>query len=563
LAVNMVWVRTARWSSFCSAGFPYGVDLGYECQFVHSLRVLTDLVERDRLDAIGVSLDAPALTDSTTTLSWGEYTDRVARLAGALIAVHVRPGDRVGIHLAKSVQSFIAVHAVLRAGAVVVPVDPSAPSELAVSVLTDAGVEVLVTDAKSAMLTAIVGRVDLRAVLLPRAGASRDNAVGVPIVVTGVDIDASPAPAAVIVDPDDPAYIIYTSGSTGRPKGIVHTHRSALAYAVAAAAAYELGRDDRMVNIAPLHFDQSTFELYASAIVGASVIVVPDPVMRFPASVAALVEAERATIWYSVPHLLMQLVTRGALAQRDLSSMRWILFGGEVFPPGQLAELMTLIPSARVSNVYGPAEVNQCTRHDLDAPPTGNEPVPIGRAWEAAQVRVVALDGPDQRSSRRAPGETGVLLVATETMMAGYWHRDDLTAASTVVVDGVRWYVTGDLVVENSSGDLVFLGRVDNQVKIRGHRVELESVDTVLADVEGVAAATVVVDRSADDHRLVALLVVAPAHEHDVVADRARAASRRLLPRYAVPAAFRCVDTLPRTSTGKIDRAGSAGLLTR
>jgi non-ribosomal peptide synthetase component F len=307
-----------------------------------------------------------------------------------------------------------------------------------------------------------------------------------PIVLTGADIAAAPAAAPVPVDPADPAYIIYTSGSTGRPKGIVHTHRSALAYAVAASVGYELGSDDRMVNIAPLHFDQSTFELYAAAIVGAAVIVVPDPVMRFPASVATLVEAERATVWYSVPHLLMQMVARGALAERDLSSLRWILFGGEVFPPGQLAELMALIPSARVSNVYGPAEVNQCTRHDLDAPPTGDDPVPIGRAWDAARVRVVALDGPISAARPVSPGEPGVLLVATDTMMAGYWGRDDLTAASTVVDDGVRWYVTGDLVVENPSGDLVFLGRVDNQVKIRGHRIELEAIDAVLADVEGV-----------------------------------------------------------------------------
>lgn len=532
------------------------------------LRTLAVLVDRNRLDAIGVSPDAPALTDSTTSLSWGEYSDRVARMAASLGAVGVQPGDRVALHLTKSVHSFIAVHAVLRAGAVVVPVDPLAPADLAGSVLLDAGVEVVVTDARPAVLATITERVDLRAVLQPRAAGPRETtaettaeSAGGPIVLTGADIEAAPAAAAVGVDPGDPAYIIYTSGSTGRPKGIVHTHRSALAYAIAAAAGYELHSDDRMVNIAPLHFDQSTFELYASAIVGAAVIVVPDPVMRFPASVAALVEAERATIWYSVPHLLMQMVTRGALAERDMSSLRWILFGGEVFPPGQLAALMSLIPSARVSNVYGPAEVNQCTRHDLDTPPAGDEPVPIGRAWDAATVRVVAPDGPIDPARPVPPGAAGVLLVATDTMMTGYWRRDDLTAASIVVDDGVRWYVTGDLVVEKSNGDLVFLGRVDNQVKIRGHRVELEAIDAVLADIDGVNAATVVVDRSAADHRLVALIVIDADEEHDVVIDRALAASRRLLPRYAVPAVFQQVQTLPRTSSGKVDRNASAGLL--
>ncbi len=541
--------------------FSYGAGPGYVCQFVQSLRCLSDLVERDRLLASGVSLDALALTDTTTSWSWGEYADRVARTAGSLATVGVRRGDRVGVHLTKSVHSFVAVHAVLRAGAVVVPVDPFAPRELAAAVLLDAGVDVVVTDARPAVIDAIVEHVGVRAVLLPLAVDREHMTAEVPVVLTGADIDVAPAAPAVIVDPDDPAYIIYTSGTTGRPKGIVHTHRSALAYAAAAAAGYGLRSDDRMVNIAPLHFDQSTFELYASAVVGASVIVVPDPVMRFPASVAALIEAERATVWYSVPHLLMQLVARGGLDARDLSSLRWILFGGEVFPSRQLAELMTLIPSARVSNVYGPAEVNQCTRYDLDAPPAADESVPIGRAWEAAQVRVVAADGPIDVARAVPAGEPGVLLVATDTMMAGYWRRDDLTASSTVVDDGVRWYVTGDLVIENGNGDLVFLGRIDNQVKIRGHRVELEAIDAVLADVEGVIAATVVVDRSIDDHRLIALLVIDPEQDHEAVSERALGAARRLLPRPAVPAEFRQVPALPRTSTGKVDRAGSAGLL--
>jgi amino acid adenylation domain-containing protein len=545
-----------------SARFAYGHNLGYECHFVLPLHTLADLVDRDRLDAIGVRLDAPALTDTTTVLSWADYTDRVARMAGALGALDVQPGDRVGIHLAKSVHSFVAVHAVLRAGAVVVPVDPLAPSDLAASVLLDAGVEVIITDARPAVLGPLADQLDLRAMLQPRATAPPDTAAGRSRVLTGDDIAATPAAAPVAVGPDDPAYIIYTSGSTGRPKGIVHTHRSALAYAVAAASGYGLRADDRMVNIAPLHFDQSTFELYASAIVGAAVIVVPDPVMRFPASVATLVETERATVWYSVPHLLIQMVARGALGERDLSSLRWILFGGEVFPPGQLAALMNLIPSARVSNVYGPAEVNQCTRHDLDSPPTGDDPVPIGRAWDAAVVRVVSPEAPIDAARTVSPGAAGVLLVATDTMMAGYWRRDDLTAASTVAHDGVRWYVTGDLVVENDRGDLVFLGRVDNQVKIRGHRVELEAIDAVLADVDGVRAATVVVDRSADDHRLIGLLVVDPDEQFDAVSARALAATRRLLPRYAVPAQFQPVPTLPRTSTGKVDRTASAGLLT-
>jgi amino acid adenylation domain-containing protein len=522
-------------------------------------RTLAELVDADRLATLGVQPAAPALTDGSTSWSWGEYVDLVARTAAALSGAGVERGDRVGVHLTKSVYSFVAVHAVLRAGGVMVPVDPLAPVDLAAGVLADAGAEVVISDARPAVLEPLVERSSPSALVLPRSTAA-PAATGAAAVLTSTDIDAAePAPVPVL-DADDPAYIIYTSGSTGRPKGIVHTHRSAMAYALAGAEAYELGVDDRMVNIAPLHFDQSTFELYSAPLVGAAVIVVPDPVLRFPASVASLVEAERATVWYSVPHLLVQMVARGALAEKDLSSLRWILFGGETFPPRQLAELMRLVPSARLSNVYGPAEVNQCTRYDLDAPPSTDDPIPIGRAWPAARLRLVDTDTP-LGSGREVPvGEPGVLLVASDTMMAGYWGRDDLTAASIVDDDeGVRWYVTGDLVVENAAGDLVFLGRVDNQVKLRGHRIELEAIDAVLGDVDGVEAATTVVVRPADgDDTLVALVVA--AGDAATVVERARGELRARLPRYAVPAEVRVVDELPRTSSGKVDRGASAGL---
>jgi amino acid adenylation domain-containing protein len=523
---------------------------------------LADLVDLDRLGALGIDLDGEALTDGTTSVSWREYADRVGRLAGALRSAEVGPGDRVGVHLAKSPMSFVAVHAVIRAGAVLVPVDPLAPPSAAAAVLADAGVEVLVTDARPAVLAPLADAAGLRSVLLP----TKEEAPELPAAASAVTADeiaaSVPAPRPDL-DPEHLAYVIYTSGSTGRPKGIVHTHRSALAYATAAADAYELTGDDRLANIAPLHFDQSTFELYAAPLVGAAVVVIPDPVLRFPASVSTLIADQRATVWYSVPYLLQQLSARGALHERDLSALRWVLFGGESFPPGQLAELMARIPSATFSNVYGPAEVNQCTFHHLTDPPVGDDPVPIGRPWPAAQVRVVdAPDGEAVDPARVvAPGQEGVLLVATPTMMAGYWNRPDATSASIIDADE-RWYVTGDLVRSDPSGDLVFVGRLDNQVKVRGHRIELEAVDAALGDADDVASATVVVDRvDGGDDRLVALVVLDPSAAAEPALDHIRQDLRERLPRYAVPAEVRAVPALPRTTSGKVDRRAAVSLL--
>ncbi len=488
------------------------------------LRTLGQLVDERRLLEQGVDSAAEALTDGTTSLTWAQYADRVARTAAALAGAGARPGDRVAVHLAKSVESFVAVHAVLRAGCVMVPVDHTAPVGVAAAVLADAGVELLVSDARVPALVEILAETGIHRVLRPKHDEP-DELIGPEglVLVSRSAIGATSPGERVPVRGTDPAYIVYTSGSTGRPKGIVHTHDSALGYAITAAETYGLTTSDRLANVAPLHFDQSTFELYAGPVAGSAVLVIPEPILRFPASLSVLIEAQRITVWYSVPYLLGQLSTRGVLGERDLRTIRWVLFGGESFPPAQLAQLMGRLPGARFSNVYGPAEVNQCTIYNLSTPPATDVAIPIGRAWPGATVTVAA---PDDVSDRVAPGEPGELIVRTPTMMAGYWQRPDLTAASIVELPSGsggsdRWYRTGDLVVERSDGNLEFLGRVDNQIKLRGYRIELEAIDAALADIEGVSAATVVVQRSdTNEDRLVAIVVPVAEPPLDSPADR-------------------------------------------
>jgi amino acid adenylation domain-containing protein len=535
------------------------------------LETLGELLDGASLSARRVDSSAEALTDGTTSLTWSDYIERVGHMAGALAASGVRHGDRVAVNLHKSAESFVAVHAVLRTGAVMVPVDPLAPPDMATELLMDAGAEVLVSDASRERLAQLCERTSIRAVLTPATDhPNPPNAAGDITMVGRAQIASSTDCGLVAVDPDAAAYIIYTSGSTGRPKGIVHTHRSALAYATTAARVYALDCDDRLANVAPLHFDQSTFELYAAPLAASTVLVVPEPHLRFPASLSELIERERITVWYSVPYLLAQLSTRGVLDERDLSSLRWVLFGGEVFPPSRLAALMRQLPAARFSNVYGPAEVNQCTIHNLPGPPTVYDAVPIGGAWPGAEIELVEPDDPHTTVPRGTPG---VLLVRTPTMMAGYWHRPDLTAATIVERttgsgSTEKWYRTGDLAIEREGGDIEFLGRLDNQVKLRGYRIELEAIDVVLGDIDLLRAGTVVLDVHEDgEDRLIALVVPhTPVERTDVdtpdtISTSVLAELRGRLPRYAVPAEVKLVQSLPRTATGKIDRIAARELI--
>jgi amino acid adenylation domain-containing protein len=505
-------------------------------------RLLSQLVEA-AADRDG---DADAVRSFDGRRTYGELLRDTARLASTLTDLGVQRGDRVGVYVHKSVASFTAVHAILRVGAAYVPIDPAAPASVVAEIVADCGIEVLVSEPRQQREVAQLGGCGLRAVV------GTDGDVGGLRFVTADEVAGSDERPAVKVLDDDIAYVMYTSGSTGRPKGIVHTHRSGMHYAEHAAAVYGLRPDDRLANSAPLHFDISTFEVFAGPLAGASTLVIPEPHLRMPASLSQLIADDRCTTWYSVPFLLTELVTRGALDQRDLGALRWIIFGGEVMDPAVLAALAPHVPHARFSNSYGPAEVNQCTYHHFDLPPAPGDIIPIGDAWPGADVRIV------DDELVEVPGATvGELLVSSPTMMEGYWGRDDLTTAAIrhEPLPGGRtrrWLRTGDLVQRRADGLIEFVGRRDHQVKVRGNRVELESVEAVLASLDGVdvaIAGIVEVDRTT---ALGAVVRLNPGAHIDPVVALKEASAR--LPSYAVPFTLAVIDDVPLTPSGKVDR---------
>lgn len=501
---------------------------------MHSLATLLDT-------ACAASPDAEAVVGLEERTDWAGWLLASAAVADRLVDAGVAPGERVAIACLKDLQSYVAVHAVLRAGAVVVPVDPLAPVAVIHDVLRDAEVSAIVGDARTIDLIDPWNTDGLALRTVLRRGADEPD-------VRTLDWDrvvasATTASSPVHVGREDPAYIIYTSGSTGRPKGIVHTHGSALAYAERAVETYGLTADDRVAGIPPLHFDQSTFELYAAPLAGSAVVAVSEAQVRFPATLTQRSADEKITVWYSVPSLFRQLVERGGLGERDLTSLRHILYGGEPFPGGALAELHAALPHVTVTNVYGPAEVNECTNHRVQFPVDESGDTPIGRPWAGVEVAVVNDDGHDAHQ--------GELLVAGPTMMREYWRRPELTDRAIVERDGRRWYRTGDLVELDDAGLLWFRGRRDNQIKLRGVRLELEAVEAVVGDAPGVSEAVVGPDPTGS--HLEAVVVLRDPAELDLGAVRAFCTAR--LAAVAVPRRFHVRDRLPTTPSGKVDRA--------
>lgn len=504
---------------------------------------------------------ATAVVCGDESLTWAELELRTAQLATTLVGRGVQRGDRVGIYVHKSIESMVAVHGILRAGAAYVPIDPLAPIDLIESIIADCGIDVLVThQLRKPGLAKLLPKLGSLSVIgvdgeqfdLPgRETIGAATNTGSFRFTTWDEVAAADPLAPVPVIAEDLAYVMYTSGSTGRPKGMMHTHGSGLAYALMTAEVYGLGPDDRVANFSPLHFDMSTFEVFAGVSAGATVVLIPEPHLRMPASLTDYLSAQRVTTLYTVPSLLIQMMSRGAFADRDWSSLRWIMPAGEVFPPEPLQQLRAMVPDdVGFSNVYGPAEVNQITHHHLSDDHEG--PMPIGHASPGAEVALI--DDDDEILIGPATGE---LIARTATMMAGYWGRPDLDAKGFLYREGPgglrqRWYRTGDLVERDDTGLLHYLGRRDNQVKVRGYRVELEVVEAAVGSLPGVEQAVVGVRVGADgDSVLVARYVPTAA---DAPGGEWRSALAATLPAYAVPAGFEPVDEFPLTPSGKIDR---------
>ena len=494
-------------------------------------------------------------------LTYAELARRANGLAHWLAEQGVQRGDRVGIYLNKSLESAIAVYGIWKAGAAYVPLDPSAPIARTAYAINHCGIRCLITQkSKRSRLPELIeasvgahGHSPLKGV----AGIPDNFDLEYPIArCDWAKLPMSDAPPPVRLMEQDLAYIMYTSGSTGAPKGIMHTHRSGLSYAQMAAHTYGLNHGDRLGNHSPLHFDMSTLDYFSGPLVGATTVIIPEAYAKMPASLSQLAQDEALTIWYSVPFALIQLLLRGVLENRDLSSLRWVLFGGEPYPAKYMYALMQRLPKVRFSNVYGPAEINQCSYYHVP-PIAAGEPVPaevapIGQVWDNAEELV--LDEADQPVP---PGEVGELLVRTPTMMVGYWQRPDLDEQAfyrcPVADQTAVFYRTGDLVQLQSDGNYQFVGRKDRQIKTRGYRIELDEVEAALVahpQVEEAAAYAVPYDAGSQQVEA-AVILKSPATLAAV--DLKRHVAERL-PAYAVPHQIAIAPTLPRTSTGKIDR---------
>jgi L-proline---[L-prolyl-carrier protein] ligase len=500
--------------------------------------------------------DREAVRCAGRSMSYGELDSASNAMARKLMGGGVRKGDRVGIHLPKRVETVAALYGSLKAGAAYVPLDPKAPPRRVGLVAADCQIRALIStpSAAAGVLAAMAEHRPELVVLMEEGGTALPPEVnGVPAVsYAEATADATAADPRVPVTDADLAYILYTSGSTGLPKGVMLTHRNALTFVEWCADTIGVGRDDRLSNHAPLHFDLSVFDLFLAAFGGATVVLVPDEEAYFGSALVSFIRNEAISLWYSVPSALI-LITRAGPATEDLASLRTVVFAGEVYPTKQLRELRTLLPDVPLWNLYGPTETNVCTYYRVEQLPQDDRTIPIGRACANTEVFAVAPDG-----KAAGVGEEGELFVRGATVMKGYWGRPDRTAEVLVpnpLPSGLPdlVYRTGDLVKLRPDGDYDFLGRRDHQIKSRGYRIELGEIEAALNANPLVAeAAAVAIPHEEWGKAIVACVV--PKNGEELTPGALKRHLVERVPRYMLPARIDFMVALPRTSNGKIDR---------
>jgi amino acid adenylation domain-containing protein len=472
-------------------------------------------VHESFMDLVARQPRALAAIDDERHLEYEELAGLAAGVAAELRGAGVVPDDRVGVCLGASPHVPVALLGVLFAGATYVPMDPETPPRRLAYMVGDSGARAVVTTSAE----------------LKRLPA------GIPSVL--VDHAPRATPQAIVRDLTALAYIVYTSGTTGWPKGVAVDHASLAAVVRETAEFLELHHDARVLQHTSLGFDPATLEVFLALATGGTLVHASRDALLTPGGLEAVIANHGAEVWIGTPTLL-------ALVDPDhVPTLGRLAVGGELMPP-QLAQRWG--PGRRCFNVYGPSEgtvlttAYRCTGAERVSPPIG-KPLP-GRECVVVDETLRAV----------APGELGEICLGGLSLARGYWRRPDLTDERFVslptVAGGRRFYRTGDLGRMSSDGTLRFVGRVDRQVKVRGHRIELEEIERALLSLDGVAQAAVTTEEGSDGERLVAFVAGADSNAPAEGELRARLGER--LPGYMLPHRVVTTEAMPRTTNGKL-----------
>ncbi|HLA09007.1 MAG TPA: amino acid adenylation domain-containing protein [Pyrinomonadaceae bacterium] len=496
--------------------------------------------------------DRPAIwLNEHQSLRYGELNALANQVARLLIDHGAKAGDVACLSGIKSVETFVTIIACLKLGVIYSVLDPDSPVERLRKILATCEPRFLFGTQRFLE--------DLQPFVANLKVQTFEKDTGA--LTTSVrDYDGTDLSQTRSVTGANPAYIMFTSGSTGIPKGALITHDSVLNLIEWSQTTFQITNDDRLTSVNPLHFDNSVFDLYSALFNGASLVPFSKQEITDPKLLVGKLDATACSLWFSVPSLLIFLQTMKAASGKNLRSIRRFVFGGEGYPKAKLKLLFTTYSTtAELFNVYGPTEctcicsvyrVTPADFEDLQGLP------PLGQLADNFSYLIV-----DDHGKLVHPGESGELCLLGPNVGKGYYNDPERTEKSFVQNPFNSsypevMYKTGDLVrFEPSDGKLYILGRIDNQIKHMGYRIELEEVEAALNCLDYISEAAVLHARKNELSRLIAVVAAATSFEDETI----RTDLKKIIPDYMIPSVFFRETALPKNPNGKIDRRKLAG----
>ena len=490
-----------------------------------------------------------ALTCDSERYTYRGIDERAERLAATLQAHGVRRGDRVAIYMDNCAEAVISIFAVLKTGAVFMPVNPQTKADKLTYLLNDSGARALLSHGslQEIVATSVRNAPSLVALIMVEPASTTLAGHAVVAFAAATSDEAPPFQLPPTID-QDLASIIYTSGSTGEPKGVMLSHLNMTSAATSISTYLGLRPDDIIFNVLPLAFDYGLYQLLMASRVGATLVLHRS--LAFPIKILEAMVRERITVLPFVPTAFSMVLSISALKSFDLSALRIVTNTAAALSEAHIRDIRAAFPQAKLFSMYGLTECKRVTYlppEQLDV-----RPMSVGRGMPNEEVWLV-----DENGRRLPNGSVGELVVRGSNVMRGYWNKPDETAARLKPGDipGESILYTGDIFRTDAEGYLYFVARKDDIIKSRGEKVSPREVENVLYQIEGVLEAAVIgVPDPVLGQAVKAFVVLKPGHEMS-----ARDVIRYCLAHlesFMAPKHVEFVPQLPRTDTGKISKRG-------
>ncbi|MDC9590391.1 amino acid adenylation domain-containing protein [Xenorhabdus sp. XENO-10] len=508
----------------------------------------TEFSKQDTLSTLfdtQVSLHGKAVAIANSggqpALTYIQFQARIDNMVAVLLKEGVRKGDIVAILMDRSTDMLTAIFAVLKAGAAYLPIDSNYPQERIDYMLKDSGVTVIISDKLNQSLIA------QSYIVIDGNNISAQKQVKQPNLSTA----------------DSLAYMIYTSGSTGQPKGVMINHYSAVNRIEWMQERYPLDNTDVILQKTPISFDVSVWELFWWSISGASVHLLPPGAHKDPLEIIKAIRIHNVTTLHFVPSMLqpfLDILEAEPELVKQLASLRRVFTSGEALPPTRVNQFRQIfsvfgLKAPALINLYGPTEATVDVSY-FEFLPENNDAinrVPIGFPINNTSLRIMS-----QHDTRQAIGIAGELQIGGVGLARGYHNKPELTAEKFILDGSERWYRTGDLARWLPDGSIEYLGRIDNQVKIRGNRIELGEIQNTLERIQGISQAEVLPQKNGNDGTYLCAYYVINnqyvTNNQSLTAEKLRQTLLEFLPDFMVPQKFAQVPSIPLTPNGKVDR---------